>query len=130
MILDLVNLTVLTSHDCLGQCSVAVTRHYGHGSSYKIKHLIETCLQFQRFSPLSSWQGMWWHSGRFGSCGFYIWIPREQEERLRVLHLDLKAAGERDTGFGFGFWNLKAHPSDILSKATPTNKATPPNSFK
>ena len=33
----------------------------------KREHLIGAGLQFQRFSPLSSWQGAWWHAGRHGA---------------------------------------------------------------
>lgn len=35
--------------------SNAVTRHHEHGKSYKEKYLIGACLQFQKFSLLSSW---------------------------------------------------------------------------
>ena len=35
-----------------------------HGHSYKGKHLIVALLQFQRFSPLSSWQEAWQQAGR------------------------------------------------------------------
>jgi hypothetical protein len=45
-------------------------------SSYKGKHLVGAGLQFQRFSPLMSWQAD---------------VVLEKERR--VLHLDLKAAG-------------------------------------
>ena len=34
---------------------MTVKRHHDQGNSYKGKHLIEAGLQFQRFSPLSSW---------------------------------------------------------------------------
>jgi hypothetical protein len=33
----------------------------------KRKHLTGVYLQFQRFSPLSSWQGALWHAGRHGA---------------------------------------------------------------
>lgn len=44
---------------CLSWCCVAVKRHHDHGNSYKGKHLIGACIQFQKFSLLSSWQGTW-----------------------------------------------------------------------
>jgi hypothetical protein len=34
---------------------IAMMRYHDQGNSYKGKHLIEAGLQFQRFSPLSSW---------------------------------------------------------------------------
>ena len=52
----------LTSVPVLG--SIAVRRHHDHGNSYKEKHLTGTGLQFQRFSPLSSWQEAWQYSDR------------------------------------------------------------------
>jgi hypothetical protein len=58
-----------------------VNRHHDPGNSYKGHYLIETGLQVQRFSPLSSRQ-------EHGS----IQTDMELEE-LRVLHLNLKAAG-------------------------------------
>jgi hypothetical protein len=45
--------------------------------SYKGKHLIGFSLQFQRFSPLPSWQE---------TCG--VQADMVQEKELRVLHLD------------------------------------------
>jgi hypothetical protein len=36
------------------------------------KHLIGGDLQFQRFSPLSSWWGAWKNAGRHGAGKFYI----------------------------------------------------------
>ena len=44
----------------LYRVSIAVKKHHDQGNSYKDKHLIGAGLQFQRFSPLSSWQ----HPGR------------------------------------------------------------------
>lgn len=49
----------------LVRVSIAVKRHYDHGNSYKGKHLI----QFQRFSPLSSWQQACHPGGRHGNRG-------------------------------------------------------------
>jgi hypothetical protein len=44
--------------------SIAVERNHDHSNSYKRKHLIGVSLQFQRFSPLSSWWEAWWYAGR------------------------------------------------------------------
>jgi hypothetical protein len=48
-------------------------------ATLKRKHLIGACLQFQRFSPLSSKQGSWRHEGRHGAgevAEFYNQILR------------------------------------------------------
>lgn len=44
-------------------CSNAVKRHHGKGTSCKGKHFNKTCLQFLRFTPLSSQLGAWRHAG-------------------------------------------------------------------
>jgi hypothetical protein len=44
-----------------------VKRHHDHGNSYKGKHLVEDGLNFQRFSPVSSWQEAWQRAGRHGA---------------------------------------------------------------
>jgi len=67
-------------------------------------------LQFQRFSPLSSWQETWHRAGRLGA--------REP----RVLHLDLKAArrglpstGSQEEALTPHWAELEALPhSDVL----------------
>jgi hypothetical protein len=43
-----------------------VKTHHNQGTFSKGGHLTGTGLQFQRFSPLSSWQEAWQHSGRHG----------------------------------------------------------------
>jgi hypothetical protein len=48
---------------------MAVKRHHDQGNSYKGKHLIGAGLQFQSFSPLSSWQEAWQHANRLGAGG-------------------------------------------------------------
>ncbi|EDL18459.1 mCG1033067, partial [Mus musculus] len=53
----------------LCHCSFAVRRHHDHCTSYKGKHLIGAALQFQRFSPLLSWQETWQHAGGHGAAG-------------------------------------------------------------
>jgi hypothetical protein len=59
-----------------------VKRHHDHSNSYKGKHLIGADLQVQRFSPLSSW----WEHGMKADMVL--------EKEIRVLQLDLKAAGD------------------------------------
>jgi hypothetical protein len=49
---------------CFSQSSIALKRHCDHGNSYKGKHLIGACLQFQTFSPLLSWWEAWQYTGR------------------------------------------------------------------
>lgn len=46
--------SVQAEHKYFNQCSLAEKRHYEHGNSYD-KFLIGACLQFQKFSKLSSW---------------------------------------------------------------------------
>jgi hypothetical protein len=64
-----------------GGCFIAVERHHDHGNSYKGQHWAG--LQFQSFSPLSSWQEAWQCLGN-----------RVLEKELRVLHLHSKTAEE------------------------------------
>ena len=52
---------------CLSLCSIVVKRYHDQGNSYKYKRLIGAGLQFQRFSPLSSWQETWQSAGRHGA---------------------------------------------------------------
>jgi hypothetical protein len=51
----------------VSQCSIAVKRRHDHDKSSKGKNLIGAGLQFQRFSPLSSWWEAWQHAGRHGA---------------------------------------------------------------
>jgi hypothetical protein len=44
-------------------------RHSDEGNSYTRKHLTGDGLQFQSFSPLSSWWEAWQHPGRHGTGG-------------------------------------------------------------
>ena len=46
---------------------VALKRHHDQGNFYKGQYLIGAGLQFQRFSPLSSWQEAWQCAGRHGT---------------------------------------------------------------
>jgi hypothetical protein len=46
---------------------IAGKGHHSQGNSYKGEHLIGDGLQFQRFSPSSSWQEAWQHPGRHGA---------------------------------------------------------------
>ena len=66
--------------DHLSWTFIAVKNHHDHSNSYKEKHLIGAGLQFQRFSPLSSWWEAWQRAGRHGA------------EELRTLHLDPQTA--------------------------------------
>ena len=52
----------------LVRVSIAVKRRHDQGNSHK-GHLTGTGLQFQGFSPLSSWQEAWQHPGRHGAGG-------------------------------------------------------------
>jgi hypothetical protein len=51
---------------CLSLDFFAVKRHHDQGNSSKGR-LIRGGSQFQRFSPLSSWQVTWLHAGRYGA---------------------------------------------------------------
>ena len=66
--------------ECLSQCSIAVKTQHDHSISYKEKDLIETGLQFLRFSPLLPWWGTWPHAGRHGTEevaeSSTLWISR------------------------------------------------------
>lgn len=46
-----------------------VKRNHDQGNSYKGKHVLGAGLQFQRFSPLSSWWEAWQCAGRYGAGG-------------------------------------------------------------
>lgn len=85
--------------------------HHDKGNSYKEKHLIGAAL----------------HGGKHESTRASIVLETE----LRVLHLDLQAAG-RDyyTHSSLSLRDVKAHPSDTLLQQDYTNspKATPPSS--
>jgi hypothetical protein len=50
--------------ECLSHSSIAVKRHHDHGNSCKRRYLIGSGLQLQKFIPLSSWRGSWWHIGK------------------------------------------------------------------
>jgi hypothetical protein len=59
-------------------------RHLHQGNSFKGKHLIRAGLQFQRSSPLSSWQEAWQCPDRHDAGG---------EGESGFLNLDPKASG-------------------------------------
>ena len=62
---------------------MAVKRHHDHCNSYKGKPLTGSGLQFRGLAVYCrKWQEAWQHAGRHGV-----------ERLLRVLHLDLQAAG-------------------------------------
>ena len=48
---------------------IVVKRPHDYSNSYTGKHLIGAGLQFQRFSPLSSWWETWQLPGRLGAGG-------------------------------------------------------------
>ena len=54
---------------CFNLDVIAVKGQHVQGNSYNRKHLIGADLQFQRFSPLSSWWEVWQHAGRHGAGG-------------------------------------------------------------
>ena len=58
----------------LVRVSTAMRRHHDQGNSYKGKHLIGTGLQFERFSPLSSWWEAWQHTVRHGAKSSIFWF--------------------------------------------------------
>ena len=64
-------------------------RHHDQDNLYKGKHLIGAGLQFQSFSPLSSWK-------KHGSMQADMVLEKEP----RVLHLDPKAARRRLSSAG------------------------------
>jgi hypothetical protein len=69
---------------CLSLGLIAVNGHHDQSNSYTGKHFIRAGLQFQRFSPLSSWWEAQWHTRRHG-CG----------EGAEVLHLEKKGSRRR-----------------------------------
>ena len=78
--------------------SIAVKRHHDHDNSYKGKQLTDTGLQFRGLVHYR-------HSEK--QAGLVL------EKELRVLHLDLQAAGSGcHTGCSLDVWVLKACPSD------------------
>ena len=83
-------------------------RHHDHSKSYKRKHLIGACLEFLKFSPLSSWLGAWWQADKV------------LKKQLRALRLDLQAIGRglRYWVWSEHVWALKAYfHSDVLLPA-------------
>jgi hypothetical protein len=53
--------------DCLSLSFIDVKRHHDQSTFYKGQYLINVVLQFQRFSPLSSWWEAWHHPGIHGA---------------------------------------------------------------
>ena len=87
--------------------SIDVKRHYDQGNCYKGKYLIGDSLQFERFSPLSSWQD----PGREGSGEAESPTFRSKGKQEKT---SLQAARESQSS-----------PSQWH---TSSNKVTPPNS--
>jgi hypothetical protein len=90
----------------LSQYSVAVKRHHDHESFYQGKHWIGSCLELLTFYSI-------------------IIIVRNMVAWacMRVLHLDLQAARERDPEPGLSIWSPKAQSKWHTS----LNKAMPPD---
>jgi hypothetical protein len=104
-------------HICPSLEFIAVRRHHDQGSSCKRKHVTGAGLQFQMFSPLSSWLETWQHPGRHGAEGDKI-----QKQPRGDCHM--QAARRR-------LWITLARHEHIYTysnKTTFSNKAIPPNS--
>ena len=87
--------------------SFCCEKTHDHGNSCKLKYLIGTGLQFQRFSPLSSWQKAWWHTGRHGAGeGTESSTSRSTGSRKR-----------KSLGLAWAFETSKPIPSDTLPPA-------------
>ena len=107
---------VLTNKWCLSQGFTAVNRNHDHGSSYKDDiYLIGAGLQIQRFSPLSSRQGL--VSIREGMV----------QASLSVLYLHPKAASGRMVSRELGWGSSSPHPQwhTYSNRDTPSDTATP-----
>ena len=98
-----------TKHDCLGQCSIAIKRHHDHGT-------LRTCLQFQRFSPLSSWQEDS-NTCSIGRCG---------AEAADSSTSDLQTVWKESLWARLGLQK----PQSPLQRHRSSNKAISPNPFK
>ena len=91
-------------------------RYHDQGNSYKGKHSIRAGLQFQRFSPLSSWPEAWQFADIHGAGG------------TKDLHLDFQAAagdskqsrGGSDSTLSLEIYGPKAHlNSDLFPPTRP-----------
>jgi hypothetical protein len=103
----------------LVKVSIAVKRRHDHITfSYIEKHFLGT--GSQRFSPLSSWQEVWWHTGRHGAREVAeSSTPRLADSRKRVRHC-----------IWFEQVRLQIPPpvTHFLQQShTYSNKTTPPN---
>ena len=111
--------------------SIVRKRHHGQGSSYKEKHLIGAGLQFQRFSPFSSWQIAWQHPGRHGAgerAELSILIRRQQKGI--VSHRQQK--GRLSSTLGRAWAKETSNPTPTMRNFLQlghiySNKGTPPN---
>jgi hypothetical protein len=97
--------------------SIALKRHHDRSNFYKGQYLIGAGLQFQRFSPLSSWQEAWQHSGRHGASegakSSTSWSEGNQEETNILRQLGGSSLCPPPQ------WHIS------LNKATPPSSATP-----
>lgn len=83
------------------------------------KHLLGAGLQFQRHSPLTSWQWAWQHTCRHGTgelAEFYIQILRQQTDRVTLRLMKVFKT----------FYNK----ANLQEGHTYSSKAIPPNPFK
>lgn len=54
---------------------------HDYGNYYTEKHLKEACLQFQRFSPMSSVLGAWHPAGMHNTeCSTSVWTGSRKRE--------------------------------------------------
>ena len=100
----------------LSHCSIAVKRFCDQGNPLKKIIWSEVCLQFQRLSLLSSWQGAW------RACTWQSWCWRSIWEFcfLRALIHSLQ---EENLVWAFETSNPQWHTSS--KKATPLNPSNP-----
>ena len=109
---------------CLSRCSIALKGCSDHSNSYKGKHLSGTCLQFQRFCPLSSWWGAGWRAGKHAAGeGAESSMLGSKDSRKRET-LGLAWASETPKPRG-SCHPTRPHP--LQQGHTHSNKATPPN---
>lgn len=67
---------------CLSPCPITMKSHHDQGKSQERNHLIGACLQFQRLSALSSWQGAdSVHRTRAAVAESYILVCRLRENQ-------------------------------------------------
>jgi hypothetical protein len=89
---------------------IAVKRHHDQGNFYKGQYLVGAGLQFQRFSPSSSWWEAWQHPGRHGSRGANISTSWSSGSSRRLSSTSSSAEGSSlQSWMEFEYYVLKAH---------------------